>query len=177
MHPTLVPHANLSKLSSGMLHVILFQPEIPQNTGNVGRLCAFSRSRLHLIHPLGFEITDRHLKRSGMDYWKALDLHHHESWQAFLDSKVAPRRTLLFSTHAARSLWDVKFADEDGLLFGREADGCPDWLHEWAGPERRVQIPRFNDLLRSLNLSTSVGIAAYEALRQIHHAPSRPGSG
>ena len=105
-----------------------------------------------------------------MDYWKALDVHHHADWPAFLASSVGPRRIWLFSAHASQSLWDLRFADEDGLLFGREADGCPVSLHEWAGDERRVQIPRFNDTLRSLNLSTSAGIAVYEALRQIHHA-------
>ncbi|MBI5508318.1 MAG: tRNA (cytidine(34)-2'-O)-methyltransferase [Deltaproteobacteria bacterium] len=151
-----------------MLHLILFQPEIPQNTGNVGRLCAFTRCRLHLVHPLGFKITDRHLKRSGMDYWKQLDVHQHADWDAFLSSPGAPKRIWLFSTRGRRSLWDVRFADDDGLLFGREADGCPPWLHEWATAARTVSIPRLNDTLRSLNLATAAGIATYEALRQLH---------
>ncbi len=150
-----------------MLHIVLFQPDIPQNTGNVGRLCAVTGSRLHLIHPLGFEITDRHLKRSGMDYWRALDVHHHESWDAFLASPSGPKRIWLFTTGAERSYWDVGFADEDGLLFGRETSGCPPWLHDWAGTERRVTVPRYNTLMRSLNLATCVGIATYEALRQL----------
>ncbi len=150
-----------------MLHIILFQPDIPQNTGNVGRLCAVTRSRLHLIHPLGFTITDRHLKRSGMDYWKSLDVHHHESWEAFLADDDRPRRIWLFTTAARQSFWEVAFADGDGLLFGKETAGCPQWLHDWAGDERRLTIPRFNPELRSLNLATSVGIATYEALRQL----------
>jgi len=108
-----------------------------------------------------------------MDYWKTLDVHHHADWPSFLASPARPHRIWLFSTHAARSLWDVSFADEDGLLFGREADGCPDWLHDWAGTAGRVQIPRFDDTLRSLNLSTAVGIATYEALRQLHHGVAR----
>ncbi len=150
-----------------MLHIVLFQPDIPQNTGNVGRLCAVTGSRLHLIHPLGFTITNRHLKRSGMDYWKQLDVCEHETWQAFLAADSAPRRLWLFTTHAARSFWDVAFADGDGLLFGRETAGCPDWLHAWAGEDRRITIPQYNPDLRSLNLATSVGIAVYEALRQL----------
>jgi len=150
-----------------MLHIVLFQPEIPQNTGNIGRLCAVTNCRLHLIHPLGFTITDRHLKRSGMDYWHSLDIHHHESWEAFRSSDGGPRRIWLFTTKAERSFWDVTFAPEDGLLFGRETSGCPDWLHQEVGKDQAVTIPRFNREMRSLNLSTSVGIATYEALRQL----------
>lgn len=150
-----------------MLHIVLFQPEIPQNTGNVGRLCAITRSRLHLIHPLGFTITDRHLRRSGMDYWKSLDVHHHEDWDSFLKSDQAPKRLWLFTTRAKSSFWEVSFADGDGLLFGNETSGAPDWLHDEKKIEGRIEIPRFNSELRSLNLSTSVGIATYEALRQV----------
>ncbi|MEK7704485.1 MAG: tRNA (cytidine(34)-2'-O)-methyltransferase [Myxococcota bacterium] len=153
-----------------MLHVVLFQPDIPQNTGNVGRSCAMSYARLHLIHPLGFTITDRHLRRSGMDYWKSLDVHEHPSWEALVASPLAPQRYFLFSTQAERGLWDVEFRDEDGLVFGKETAGAPPWLHEWAGPERRVKIPQANPKLRSLNLSTAAGVALFEALRQTRHA-------
>jgi tRNA (cytidine/uridine-2'-O-)-methyltransferase len=149
-----------------MLHVVLFQPEIPQNTGNIGRMCALTRSRLHLIHPLGFTITDRHLKRSGMDYWHALDVHHHADWAAFRASPAAPRRLWLFTTRTTRSYWDVSYADEDGLVFGNEGHGAPEWLHAEMGDDRRVTIPHRNPDLRSLNLSTAAGIATYEALRQ-----------
>ncbi len=149
-----------------MLHVVLFQPEIPQNTGNVGRMCAVTRCRLHLVHPLGFEVSDRHLKRAGMDYWKQLDVHHHASWEALLASPAAPRRYWLFTTKAEKTMWQVRFADEDGLVFGRETSGAPEWLHEWAG-ERRVTVPQWNPSLRSLNLSTCAGVATYEALRQV----------
>lgn len=150
---------------TAVLNIILYQPEIPQNTGNVGRLCAVTQARLHLIHPLGFKITDRQLKRSGMDYWQELDIHHHASWEAFLESPHRPEVIWLFTTKAERVLWDAKFRDGDGLLFGNEGGGVPPGLHTWAG-ERRVKIPQFSESLRSLNLSTSVGIAAYEALRQ-----------
>ncbi len=153
-----------------MLHVILFQPEIPQNTGNVGRTCSIIRARLHLIHPLGFAITDRHLKRSGMDYWHALDVRHHADWEAFRASPFGPKRLFLFTTKAQRSFWDARFGDEDGLVFGREGSGAPDWLHDEIGESGRVTIPRFNDELRSLNLSASVSVAAFEAMRQLHHS-------
>jgi len=154
-----------------MLHVVLFQPEIPPNTGNVGRMCALTRSRLHLIHPLGYEITDRNLKRAGMDYWKSLDVREHADWAAFRSSPLAPPRLWLFTTKAERSFWDVKYEDGDGLVFGSEGAGAPDWLHEELR-DSRVTIPHANPDLRSLNLSTAAGIAAYEALRQIGLPPA-----
>jgi len=149
-----------------MLHVVLFQPEIAPNTGNIGRMCALTRSRLHLIHPLGFEITDRHLRRAGMDYWYELDVQQHADWAAFKASPLAPRRLWLLTTKAATSFWDVAFADEDGLVFGSESAGVPAWLHEELGDARRITIPHANPKLRSLNLSTAAGVACYEALRQ-----------
>ncbi|HND60111.1 MAG TPA: tRNA (cytidine(34)-2'-O)-methyltransferase [Opitutaceae bacterium] len=150
-----------------MLHVVLFQPEIAPNTGNVGRMCALTRSRLHLIHPLGFEINDRNLRRAGMDYWKSLDVHQHADWAAFRASQLAPRRLWLFTTKAARSFWTVSYADEDGLVFGNEGSGAPEWLHAEIGESQRITIPQANASLRSLNLSTAAGIAAFEALRQL----------
>lgn len=148
--------------------IILFEPEIPQNTGNVGRLCAFTHCRLHLIEPLGFSLDDRYLRRSGMDYWRELDVHVHASWAAFRASPLCPPRIWLFTTHASQCFWDVRFFAGDGLLFGNEGNGCPDWLHEEIGNQHRVTLPRFHEKpLRSLNLSTAVGIAAYEGLRQL----------
>lgn len=149
-----------------MLHIILFRPEIPQNTGNVGRLCAVTQSRLHLIHPLGFTITDKHLKRSGMDYWHTLDVHHHNDWEAFENSPNAPKRLWLLTTKGQQVFWDASFEDGDGLVFGSEGSGVPDWLHEKLSA-RRLTIPQPNAELRSLNLATSVGIVTYEALRQL----------
>jgi tRNA (cytidine/uridine-2'-O-)-methyltransferase len=149
-----------------MLHVVLVQPEIAPNTGNIGRMCAVTRSRLHLIHPLGFVINDRNLRRAGMDYWHSLDVHEHADWAAFRASPHAPRRLWLFTTKAERIFWDTTFADEDGLVFGNEGSGAPPWLHEelegW-----RVTIPQANPALRSLNLSTAAGVACFEALRQL----------
>lgn len=150
-----------------MLHLVLFQPEIAPNTGNIGRLCAVTRSRLHLIHPLGFEITDRNLKRAGMDYWKSLDVCEHADWQAFRSSPQAPQRLWLFTTKATQNFWNVAYADGDGLVFGNESSGAPAWLHDEIGNGQRVSIPHANSALRSLNLSTAAGIACFEALRQM----------
>lgn len=161
-----MPCANLPTLRA-VLHVILFRPEIPQNTGNVGRMCALTRTRLHLIHPLGFAINDRNLRRAGMDYWYALDVHEHADWAAFRASPVAPRRLWLFTTKVQQSFWEVRYADGDGLVFGSEGAGAPSWLHDEIGEAQRVTIPHANPELRSLNLSTAAGIATYEALRQV----------
>jgi tRNA (cytidine/uridine-2'-O-)-methyltransferase len=150
-----------------MLHLVLFQPEIAPNTGNIGRLCALTRSRLHLVHPLGFVINDRNLRRAGMDYWKSLDVHEHADWGAFRASPHAPARLWLCTTKTTTSFWAARFADGDGLVFGNESSGAPDWLHEEIGADRRVTIPHANPALRSLNLSTAAGIACYEALRQV----------
>ena len=153
--------------SVGVLHCVLFNPEIPQNTGNVGRLCALTRSRLHLIHPLGFQITDRHLRRAGMDYWRSLDVQEHADWAAFRASPLGPKRLWLLTTKTEQSFWEVAYADGDGLLFGNEGHGAPEWLHAEVGAAQRITIPHANDSLRSLNLSTAAGLACYEALRQV----------
>ena len=158
-----------------MLHVVLFQPEIAPNTGNIGRLCALTRSRLHLIHPLGYVINDRNLRRAGMDYWKQLDVHEHADWAAFRASAHGPKRLWLFTTKTETSFWDVRYADGDGLVFGNESSGAPEWLHAEIGAAQRVTIPHANPELRSLNVSTAAGVATYEALRQLRHAGvSRP---
>jgi tRNA (cytidine/uridine-2'-O-)-methyltransferase len=149
-----------------VIHIVLFQPEIPQNTGNVGRMCALTRSRLHLIRPLGFAINDRNLRRAGMDYWRSLDVHEHADWAAFRASPASPSRLWLFTTKAEASFWEARFSDGDGLVFGNEGSGAPDWLHEELRGFR-VAIPHADPRLRSLNLSTAAGIACYEALRQV----------
>lgn len=149
-----------------MIDIILHCPEIPQNTGSIGRICAFAGCRLHLIHPLGFQINDKNLKRAGMDYWETLQVFEYENWEHFLNSKERPSRLHLFSTHATKTLWETKFQENDGLLFGNEGKGAPEEIHEWAG-KNRVTIPKYQDGLRSLNLAVSVGIATYEAIRQI----------
>jgi len=101
-----------------------------------------------------------------MDYWKQLDVHEHADWRSFRSHPSAPKRLWLFTTHASRSFWDVPFKRGDGLVFGNEGEGAPQWLHEEIGDSRRVSIPHANRSLRSINLSTAAGIACYEALRQ-----------
>jgi tRNA (cytidine/uridine-2'-O-)-methyltransferase len=150
-----------------VLHLVLFAPQIPQNTGNIGRMCALTRSRLHLIHPLGFVINDRNLRRAGMDYWRSLEVREHAGWAEFRASPDGPKRLWLFTTQAEQSFWDVRFRAGDGLVFGNEGEGAPAWLHEEIGAAHRVTIPQANPALRSLNLSTAAGIACYEALRQL----------
>jgi tRNA (cytidine/uridine-2'-O-)-methyltransferase len=149
-----------------VIHVILFRPEIPQNTGNIGRLCACTQTKLRLIHPLGFSLENKYLKRSGMDYWSFLDVDEHASWDAFLAQSERPKRLWLLTTHTDRPYWDVQFEEEDGILFGNESHGCPDWLHQqlWDG---RLTIPMTHATVRSLNLSSSVAIVRYEILRQL----------
>ena len=157
-----------------MLHIVLHQPEIAPNTGNIGRVRALTRSRLHLIHPLGYEINDRNLRRAGMDYWKVLDVQQHADWASFRTSTGAPGRLWLFTTKAERSFWDVEYADGDGLVFGNESSGAPAWMHRELN-EWRVTIPHANPDLRSLNLSTAAGVACYEALRQLRQRPGGTG--
>ena len=150
-----------------MLHVVLVAPCIPQNTGNIGRLCAFSACRLHLVHPLGFELSDRSLRRAGMDYWRDLDVHEHASWPAFCASPLGPRRRWLMTTRASQPLWRTRFADGDGLIFGNETAGAPPEVHADVGEASCLHVPRFAPALRSLNLATCVGICVYEGLRQL----------
>ncbi|MBH53578.1 MAG: tRNA (uridine(34)/cytosine(34)/5-carboxymethylaminomethyluridine(34)-2'-O)-methyltransferase TrmL [Opitutaceae bacterium] len=150
-----------------MLHLILYAPEIPQNAGNVGRTTAITQSRLHLIEPLGFSMAEKHLKRSGMDYWDNLDVQIHKNWEVFKKCPDSPKRLWLFTTHSEKPYWDVEFRDDDGLVFGNEGSGAPDWLHHEIGDDFRITIPHGNKSLRSLNLATAAGIATFEALRQI----------
>jgi tRNA (cytidine/uridine-2'-O-)-methyltransferase len=130
-------------------------------------MCAITDCVLHLVHPLGFKIDDAKLRRAGMDYWHELDVRHHDNWEAFLASPGRPERLWLFTTKTSNGLWDVRFQEGDGLVFGSESSGAAPEVHEWFGRDREVKIPHFNDKTRSLNLSTACGIATYEALRQI----------
>lgn len=148
-----------------MLHIALFEPEIPPNTGNVARLCAATGSRLHLIGKLGFRIDDKQLKRAGLDYWPYVDLVRHESFEAF--EAIGWERLWVIDNPAPRRHTDVRYRDGDCLLFGKESTGLPERIRAKYA-ERLVNIPMFTEHVRSLNLSTSVGIAAYEALRQVH---------
>lgn len=147
------------------MHVVLYQPEIPPNTGSVARLCAATLTPLHLIEPLGFKIDDKHLKRAGLDYWEFVDLHVHSSWQQFLE-KSTGKRLLYFSKKASRSYTQLSFAQDDYLVFGPETRGLPE---EWIvlNSERALRIPMMGSGVRSLNLSNAVAIVLYEGLRQL----------
>lgn len=148
------------------LGVVLVEPEIPPNTGNIARLCAATQTPLHLIEPFGFTLGDRQVRRAGLDYWDKVQLQCHPNWAHFLET-VKPRRFFLFSTFAPRSLYDAHFEPGDFLVFGKETKGLPEsLLAEW--PDRVLGIPMQPDTVRSLNLSTSAGIALYEALRQVN---------
>lgn len=147
------------------LRVVLVEPEIPPNTGNIARTCAATGSPLHLIEPLGFTITDAQLKRAGLDYWDSVTLAPHPCFDDFWDRAGRPR-CWLFTTGATRSLFDADFKPGDALVFGSETRGLSDELLA-RFPEHQLAIPLRTDHVRSLNLSTAVGIALYEALRQI----------
>ncbi len=150
------------------LHIVLVEPEIPPNTGNIARSCAATGSVLHLVRPLGFSIDDRHLKRAGLDYWPYVTLREHDSLEAFME-EYADRRSRMFlaTTKGSRKYTDVRFRDEDMILFGRETSGLPRDLIA-ANAERSIRIPLSEDTRsRSLNLSNSVSIILFEALRQM----------
>ena len=148
-----------------MLHIALWEPEIPPNTGNIARLCAATGTRLHLIGKLGFVLDDKHLRRAGLDYWPLVDIHVHSTWAAFLEV-IGSARLWLIENPAPRSVYDIKFQPEDVLLFGKESSGLPTWLQEQYA-EQLIDVPMRTNTVRSLNLSTTAGIVLYEALRQL----------
>ena len=147
-----------------MLNIMLVEPEIPMNTGNIARTCAATRSRLHLIRPLGFDISDRAVKRAGLDYWHMVDLSVYDSIEE-LFAKNQVRAFWLATTKAPRDYSSVHFQDDCWLFFGKETAGLPQWFRE-AHAERCLRIPMRPDA-RSLNLANSVAILTYEALRQL----------
>jgi tRNA (cytidine/uridine-2'-O-)-methyltransferase len=149
---------------SHSLVVALLQPEIAPNTGNVGRLCVATGCELHLVRPLGFVLSDKQLRRSGMDYWPRLRLTVHDDDDAFFTA-IATRRTWLFTSRGEMPLWDAAFAPGDLLIFGNESRGVTEAVRNRFPPERRVRIPQI-DGERCLNLSTAVGVGVYEALRR-----------
>ena len=156
-----------------MLNIVLVEPEIPQNTGNVSRTCAATASRLHLIKPLGFELSDKYLKRAGLDYWHMMTYEVHPGWEAFLD-KYPDAALHYATTKAPRDYCAAQYGPDDFLVFGRETKGLDEDLLA-ANYDRCVRIPMRPDA-RSLNLSNSVAIMLYEALRQ-QHFPGLSGQG
>ena len=157
-----------------MLKIVLYQPEIPANTGNIGRLCIGANAELHIIKPMRFFLNDKYLKRAGLDYWHKVKLFIHDDWQSFLDSTVTyeaclvntkPNNIYLCSTKGKTFYSDVKFQKDDVLVFGPESRGLPeDMLNEFG--ENVITIPMSKDI-RSINLCNSVAIILYEGLRQL----------
>ena len=150
------------------MHVVLVAPEIPPNTGSIARLCAATRTPLHLVEPLGFRIDDRHLRRAGIDYWSHVDVRRHADWPAFLAAHPGGRLRL-FSARAEHPYTACRYAADDFLVFGGESRGLPPALRE-AYTGHLYRIPMASEHVRSLNLATAVGIVLYEALRQLGHA-------
>ena len=146
-----------------MFHIVLVEPEIPQNTGNIARTCAVTGAKLHLVRPLGFSVEDKQLKRAGLDYWHELDITYHDSF-AEVEAMYPEARFFLLSTHASKSYADVAYQDGDFLVFGKETAGLGQVLLTRRS-EDAVRIP-MREGLRSLNLSNSVALVLYEALRQ-----------
>ena len=147
------------------LNIVLFQPEIPRNTGKIARTCVLTNCKLHLIKPLGFSLDEKHLKRAGLDYWEYLDLAVYESYDE-LRKKYKESTFYFSSTHAKNFYSEVKFKEGDFIVFGKESAGLPDEIRE-SDPERCIRVPMINTTTRSLNLSNTVSIVVYEALRQM----------
>lgn len=172
-------------------HIVLLNPEIPNNTGNIGRTAAATGCRLHIIHPIGFDMSEKARRRAGLDYWHLVDCVEHESWEAFLITEeftpkasghepaaasrhvpVPGKRLWLYTTKSQRPHWHARFASGDYLLFGKETAGVPDEIQKWVierfGDDHRITLPMIDDpKARSLNLASTVCTAVYEGLRQI----------
>jgi tRNA (cytidine/uridine-2'-O-)-methyltransferase len=145
------------------LNIVLYSPEIPQNTGNISRTCAVTGSALHIIKPIGFEISDRTLKRAGLDYWDKLEVHYYESFTDFRE-KNPEAEMYFFSSHATGLYTDIDYPERVFLVFGCESVGLPRELLD-SNSDRALRIPMIEDV-RCLNLSNSVAVAAYEYFRQ-----------
>ena len=145
------------------MHIVLHEPEIPSNTGNIGRTCAATGTSLHLIEPLGFRLTEKQIRRAGMDYWEKLDVTRYINYEDFLQRN--PDIRIWYATTKGEQLYtDVIYQENDFLMFGKESGGIPEEILR-AHPERCIRIP-MGDKIRSLNLANSVAIVLYEALRQ-----------
>lgn len=157
------PHPDRPTVRRSKMNIVLFEPEIPANTGNISRTCAVTGAALHLIEPLGFDISERAVRRAGLDYWQKLELHTYPNWQAFLDQN--PGASIFLATTKG-SVPHTRLSYPEGayLVFGKETAGLPDYIHD-AYPDTRLRIPMQPDY-RSLNLSNAVAIVLFEALRQ-----------
>lgn len=149
------------------LNIVLIEPEIPNNTGNIGRLALATNARLHLVKPFGFKIDDKRLKRAGLDYWKHLDVIYYENADAFF-SKNKDAQMVFLSSHGTKSHWDITFVEHQFLVFGKESMGLSKSIIE-KYKDQLFKIPMYSDNIRSLNIANAVSIVTYEGLRQLKH--------
>lgn len=148
--------------------IVLVEPQIPPNTGNVGRLCIATRSELHLVEPLGFDISEKAVRRAGLDYWKHINLKVHPSYAAFREAAGPGARMWFFTKFAEKSLYEARFQAGDYLVFGKETTGLPREIHEGESKDRLLRVPMPGaEIVRSLNLAGTAHIVLYEALRQV----------
>tara|TARA_R110000868_G_scaffold9398_3_gene46951 strand:+ start:271 stop:723 length:453 start_codon:yes stop_codon:yes gene_type:complete len=147
------------------LHIVLFEPEIPNNTGNIGRLSLASGSHLHLVKPFGFELSDKRVKRAGLDYWQYISLTIYENIEEFY-AKHGDKHIVYFSSHGAKTHWEIDYKDDMFLVFGKESVGLPKEIIT-NNHSKLYKIPLYSNHIRSLNLANAVSIAVYEGLRQI----------
>ncbi len=148
-----------------MFHVVLIEPEIPWNTGNIGRTCLGAGANLHLVGRLGFHLDNKQVQRAGLDYWEKVKLYRHDTWEGFLESLPAKSELFFFSTKGKQAYWDIEYPKGSYLVFGKETAGFPKKFYE-VYKEKLYRIPQQGEDIRSLNLSTAVGIVLFEALRQ-----------
>lgn len=147
------------------LNIVLFQPEIPQNTGNIGRTCVLTNCKLHIIKPMGFSLDEKAVKRAGLDYWPQLKLEIHESYEELREKYI--ENTFYFCTTKGNKAYsDVSFKEGDFLVFGKESKGLPDYIRD-ENKDTLIKVPMIETTTRSLNLSNTVSIIAYEGLRQL----------
>lgn len=152
-------------LGKPFFNIVLVEPEIPNNTGNIGRTCVGGNAHLHLVGPLGFEISDKQLKRAGLDYWKDLKWSQYSSWEELWSKVGRPKRVFFLSAKASKSYFDVSFEEGDWLVFGKETQGLPQALLSLY-PDQTLLIPMYGPV-RGFNLASSVAMVLYEGIRQI----------
>ncbi|MCO5142642.1 MAG: tRNA (cytidine(34)-2'-O)-methyltransferase [Oligoflexia bacterium] len=149
------------------MHIVLYEPQIPPNTGNIGRLCLATKSTLHLIEPLAFDISEKSVRRAGLDYWKHVDLKMYKNYDCFVAEQPSSARFWYFTKFAQKSLYEVEFSQDDYLIFGRETSGLPENIQNTVSDSQKIRIPMpGSEHVRSLNLAGAAHIALYEALRQ-----------
>jgi len=146
-------------------NIVLIEPEIPNNTGNIGRLSLATGSNLHLVKPFGFEITDARLKRAGLDYWKHVNVFYYDNIEDFYTKNLAAKM-IYFSSHGEKSHWEINFEDDMFFVFGQESKGLPKSI-TFDNKEKTYKIPLYSDHIRSLNLANAVSVVVYEGLRNI----------